>query len=90
MASARANASVASGGLVKVAIARVLILGQGGAQIKPSVPPLVITPGESLPPQGSNIASLGRWGKRKSLDSELELIETPSEIRASCSSTLHI
>jgi len=73
-ASAGANASVAGGGLARVAIAPVLILGQ-------ELPNF---------PRESNIASLGMGGKVMSLDSGSGLIEALDQIDAYSGKRLHI
>jgi len=91
MASAQPNASVARGGLARVAIGCVLIRRQiTGAAVQGPLP-LLIIPGPG--PEALWEATLlprGRAFQRKSPDSGHALIETPREIRESGSSTLHI
>ena len=50
----------------------------------------VLILGLPLPPQGSNIASLGKRGKRRSLDSGSGLIEALEQIDAYSGKRLHI
>ena len=74
MASAGVNASVARGGLARVAIAPVLILGQ---ELPNS-------------PRDSKIASLGKRGKVMRFDSGSGLIEPQDQIGTYSGKCLHI